>query len=544
MTRKSKTTAAASSQIANNEARDAEVTVDPITASSESVSSSLSSSVANPFAGGYQSFVLTFVGQNPASEVSSLATEVPSSSSTTPKPSSPSSTPTTAPLCPARNGTTYTSEDEITYQIICDIDYPEVDLPFQLVDTFEDCLAACDGFNIENTGSTKCLAALFVPSRVNDEDDCYLKPSIDHPAQATVGIEGAIRVPASTPTISRNPSAKSSTKVSSTSITSATATAVSGSEPGVTYASGKKVIAPKVSSSNLHGPVVNKPTNQFINKPSPHVEKLDSDLLVVGVNTDLSTDYPISPNTGVLQVNISTQPYLDVLSNQVHLSRDGGRGGHLNGQHIFVFCDTGSYSTTTSAKNGDFLGFVSSSVAVDTGMNALNGDPIYLKDGIGQWNDEAGRMRGLAPLTTGELEYNLKMQGKGQRYAVWPESSIIPLDATTGLIYAPIIYDEVNMDTREAKFTYTGATLLQITAGDKGGPAAKRVTDVIFKRDEVEWGCAGGIRSWGPSGIGGDDGSVYIFGGVSKGMLLARTTPEAVADRDSVSRRLHLLFKN
>ena len=165
---------------------------------------------------------------------------------------------------------------------------------------------------------------------------------------------------------------------------------------------------------------MNKPTNQFVNISEPRVSDLASDLLVQGVNTDLSTNYPMSPNTGVLQVNISTQPYLDALSNTPHISRDGGRGGQLNGQHLFLFCDTGSYSTTTATENGDFLGFVSSSVAVDTGMHGLNGDPINLQDGIGQWSDDAGRMRGLAPLTTGELEYNLAMQGNGQRYAVWP----------------------------------------------------------------------------------------------------------------------------
>lgn len=89
------------------------------------------------------------------------------------------------------------------------------------------------------------------------------------------------------------------------------------------------------------------------------------------------------------------------------------------------------------------------------------------------------------------------MQGQVQRYAVWPESSIIALDATTGIIYAPIVYDNVNEDTKAAVFTYTGTTLLTVTAGRKDGPIAQRSVDKIFDQDEVKWSCAGGIRGWG-----------------------------------------------
>lgn len=256
----------------------------------------------------------------------------------------------------------------------------------------------------------------------------------------------------------------------------------------------------------------------------------------MGVNSDLSTEYDLSLQTGALEVNISTQSMLSPMVQKPHLSRDGGRGGSVNGQHLFVFSDTGSYTPPTLSTDGKFLGFVSSSVAIDTGMNGLSGNALYLQDGIGEWSDADGRMRGFAPLTEGENAYNQKMQGQGQRYAIWPESSIIPLDATTGLIYAPIVYDNVNMATKAAVFTYTGATLLTITAGGKGGPIAERTVPKIFEQDQVEWGCAGGIRSWGPSGIGGSDGSVYILGNTGGGILLGRTSPTNVGDVNSVSR--------
>lgn len=335
---------------------------------------------------------------------------------------------------------------------------------------------------------------------------------------------------------SASPPAAATSSASSTSSTAAAATssAAVASSPGVTYASGDSIIAPKVAGTNLQGPTQNTPTTQYLDIESPAGITLASSLLTVGVNGDLTTGYELSLNTGVLEVNITTQSYLSPLTDNPHLSRDGGKGGMVNGQHLFIFCDTGSYSTTTSTTNGNFLGFVSSSVAIDVGMNGLNGKPLTLQDGIGEWSDNVGRQRGFAPLTEGEFAYNEAVQGNGQRYAVWPEASIIPLDATTGIIYAPIVYDNVNEVTKAAVFTYTGSTLLTITAGGKGGPVAERTVAKVFDQDEVEWGCVAGLRSWGPSGIGGNDGNVYLFGNVAGGLLLARVPAADVGDRNSV----------
>ena len=295
------------------------------------------------------------------------------------------------------------------------------------------------------------------------------------------------------------------------------------------------MIVPNVASSHLQGPSQNTPSQQYLDIKAPAGITLPSSLLTVGVNGDLTTGYELSGQTGVLEVNVSTQSDLSPLEYTPHLSRDGGKGGTVNGEHLFVFCDTGSYSTATPTSNGKFVGFVSSSVAIDVGMNGLRGEAVNLQDGIGEWSDNAGRMRGFAPLTEGEVAYNQVMQGQGQRYAVWPESDIIPLDATTGIIYAPIVYDNVNELTKAAVFTYTGTTLLTIAAGGKGGPVAERTVAKIFQQDEIEWGCSGGIRSWGPSGIGGNDGSVYLFGNIAGGILLGRTSPAKIADVTSVS---------
>lgn len=456
------------------------------------------------------------------------------------------------PLCPAGNGTTYLSEEFKVYQIICDIDFLGNDYPFLHVDSFESCVQACDGLNAKE-GSTVCLAALFVPTRLFGMDDCYLKYSVQHPTVASLGIEGAILVTAP------QSSASSASGSLSSALISPSGDMQAPSEPteppkkpsspgsfvessksrGVKYAVGSSVVKPELSGLQLHGSSQNVPSTEYIGVISPPPLNISDSLLVIGPNSDLTTEYDISPSTGNLQINISTRPYLEPLQSTPHLSRDGGRGGLLNGQHLFLFCDTGLYTTPTLSSKGDFLGFVPSSVAVDVGMNGLQGKALNLQDGIGAWSDDAGRMRSFAPLTEGEQSYNLAMQGAGQRYAVWPESSIILLDSETAIIYAPIIYDNVNRATNEAVFTYTGATLLSITANGKGGPVAERIVKKLYGQDEIEWGCVGGIRAWGPSGIGGRDGKIYIFGNVQGGLVLGRTLPEDVANHDLVRYLIH-----
>ena len=459
---------------------------------------------------GYQSFVLGGFS-NPTSTASS-ATPITTGTS----------------VCPAGNGTVYTSDAGIVYQIVCDIDYPDNDYPFQMVDSFAGCVQKCDAYN-DDAHQVKCVAALFIASRDEYANDCYLKSSSSRPTQSNMQIQGAIRLGFA----SSSATAKSSSNVTSSSAAAATSSP-SASSSEVTYSLGDSVIAPKVAGSHLQGPSRNAPSSQYLDIEAPEGTTLAKTLLKTGVNGDLSTSYTISPETGALEVNTSTQSYLKSLTNKPHLSRDGGKGGVLNGEHLFIFCDTGSYTPPSSTVDGDFLGFVSSSVAIDVGMNGLDGKALDLQEGRGVWSDSAGRMRGFAPLTSGELAYNLALQGNGQRYAIWPESSIIPLDATTGIIYAPIVYDNVNMATKAAVFTYTGSTLLSITTGGKGGPISERSVNKIFHQDEVEWGCAGGLRSWGASGIGGDDGKVYLFGNVAGGLLVGRTSATTVDDRDSV----------
>jgi len=480
--------------------------------------------LSNPFGGGYESFQL---GPFPN----------PSSSSST-----PAATPTaSAAPCAISNGTIYTSTQGQNYAIVCDIDYINNDLRFILASSFDDCVQQCDAYNEQSSSGKGCVAALFVPSRIHGMNDCYLKSTVNDPTPAQLSMMVGILLSTLTPSSTTSAQSTTATLVASSCATRSSYPAATTTSDVVSVVpqptdahAPSTLVVPSVVKSHLHGPSSNKPTVQYIDWMPPADIKLDLYLLSVGVDDALSTSYPPSLDTGVLELNASTEGLLKPLSGTPHISRDGGRGGYLNGQHLFVFCDTGAYTAPTDYSDGNFLGFVSSSVAVDTGLNGLAGEALVLEDGIGQWSDDVGRMRGFSPMTQGEQGYNLAMQENGQRYAVWPESSLIPLDATTSILYAPVVYDNVNMVTRAAVFTYTGAALLTVTAGGKGGPIATRTVDKLFGQDDVEWGCVGGIRSWGPSGVGGTDGKVYLFGKVAGGLLLARTSHDSIADLDSV----------
>ena len=476
---------------------------------------------SNPSAGAYQSFQLGPISTSSTSSTTQMASATLS-----------------AAVCPTSNGTVYTSTQGQSYKIVCDLDYLNNDIRFILASSFDDCVQQCDAYNTQSGSGNGCVGALFVPSRIHGTNDCYLKSTVNDPTAAQLSmIVGLLLSPStssSAPSVTATLVESSSAMSIPYPIGSTTSSGVSVvPQPTIAHAPGTSVVQPSPIAFHLHGPSFTTPTTEYIDWMPPADIKLDSQLLSVGVNDALSST-PASLDTGVLELDAAMESLLRPLSGTPHISRDGGKGGYLNGQHLFIFCDTGSYTAPTDSSNGDFLGFVSSSVAIDAGLNGLRGQPLSLEDGIGQWRDNVGRMRGFSPMTQGEQSYNLAMQGDGQRYAVWPEASLIPLDATQSILYAPIVYDNVNMATKAAAFTYTGAALLTITAGGNGGPVATRTVDKLFSKDEVEWGCIGGIRSWGPSGVGGTDGRVYLFGKVAGGLLLARTGHDSITDPNSV----------
>ena len=206
------------------------------------------------------------------------------------------------------------------------------------------------------------------------------------------------------------------------------------------------------------------------------------------------------------------------------ISRDGGKGGYLDGHKLFIFADTTTSSACTP--DGGFAGFVSTSAAVDNGNAGKAGKALSLQDGAGEWASDFGTMRGFIPLTAGESAFN-SQNNASMRYAIWPDSSIIPYDGKSAFLYSPIVFLDHENET------YAGSTLSSISVPSTGRPMADRIAPKLFMANEPEWGTVGGIRSYGASGPGNSDGLVYIFAKGDTGLLLARTQATAVADRNS-----------
>ncbi|KAK3060740.1 hypothetical protein LTS18_007790, partial [Coniosporium uncinatum] len=106
--------------------------------------------------------------------------------------------------------------------------------------------------------------------------------------------------------------------------------------PSIKYYSGK-MATPQVKSSKLLGPSVNDPTEQYVAVPPFKGPVMKQDIMKAGANQELSTNYAISPITGI----IDTAENVTAMQYKPHLSRDGGKSGWLNCQNIFVFADTG-----------------------------------------------------------------------------------------------------------------------------------------------------------------------------------------------------------
>lgn len=421
--------------------------------------------------------------------------------------------------CAAANGTAYTEVPEMeNYTIICNIDFPAQNIyPFVLAGSFEECLSQCEKVN-QGT-KAHCAGFVFAPGRIGDSDDCYLKSSLKSPGSATISLIGATLTNSAT-----------ATSAAHTIITSSKHPATSTPAASAAAMHQVQFRTPKIGSSQLLGPSRDSPTSEYVKHALAVPEKLASNLLVPGINIDLITQYSIAGDTG--SWTSSSSPIaltLGQMSGPPHLSRDGGKGGCINGTRVFIFCDTATF------QDGNMNGFVSSSIAVDNSLNGVSGEAIVLVDQIGEWQDDVGRMRGLGPMTTGEEAFNVQLSGQGYRYAVWPESSPILLNQTHALLYASLVYDEVDMNTQAANFTTLGNTLLVVSIDPVYGPAAQRVVSQLFRENEVPWGSLGGLRSWGQSGVGGMDGMLYVFGQVDGGVLVARTNPFGIADRSTYS---------
>ena len=377
------------------------------------------------------------------------------------------------------------------FNIICDVDYAGQNIyPFILAGSFKTCFGHCREYN-EDHNDTQCMGFVYAPERASGADDCYLKSSVNEPASATVHLVGATLAASS-----------------SSFVPSATGLSAGDTESNDDSPAQPQIAHMTVKEVKDLGSSTNNPTNQYVSHSPYQPLKLSADLTVPGVNLDLISDYSLAKDTGSWKSkDFVIKPVIKDMSTTPVISRDGGKGGVVNGTNIFLFCDTSIHS------NGQFVAFVSSSVATDEDMNGLQDKSLTLVDHIGEWQDDVGRMRGFAPMTDGEEAYNKAVSGDGARYAVWPESAPIALNSSTSLIYASLVYDEVDMNNQENyNLTYFGNTLLETRVDPKFGPYADRVLPQLFHEGQIPFGSLAGFRAWGKEGKGGNDGEIMLFG--------------------------------
>ncbi|RMZ79625.1 hypothetical protein DV737_g3326, partial [Chaetothyriales sp. CBS 132003] len=421
----------------------------------------------------------------------------------------------------------FTDIDVEKYSIICNVDFPGQNIfPFLKVASFNQCKSKCEEYDGSNDGIS-CAGFVFAPERVNGADDCYLKSSLDYPMSATISLVGATRLPSPT-----------SPSYDTWASTTATASHSSNSEGnptdsglGIGNAASSDSGIPTVARVKLLGTSVDTPTNQYVSHVPAFPVKLTASMLKPGINIDLITGFPLASDSGVYtsSVTSSLKAKLQTMKTTPKLARDGGKGGMLNGTHVVYFCDTGVTS------DGQLVSLVSSSVATDSSMNGLQDNALELVDNIGEWQDDVGRMRGFAPMTVGEESFNTAMSGFGYRYAIWPESSPIPINLTHSLIYASIVYDNVNMTSQAYELSPLGNTVLVIANDPVWGPYATRPVTQLFQEGEIAYGSLGGFRAWGKDGRGNEDGEIYLFGQVPNGVFVAKTIASAYTLRASYS---------
>lgn len=427
-------------------------------------------------------------------------------------------------LCDSLNETTMNDPNNSRdIHILCDVDFPGQDIyPFILARSFDECHAFCNSFN-KLSNDTKCVGFLFAPGRMNGTDDCYLKSSLNNPTPADIQLIGAV--------LELAPSTTSSSLATPT-------------KPFSNHRNDSPKSASNLSVAEFKvlGVSTNKPPKYYPSHvPYGPTKMLYNDASLYTANESLVRDYALADDTGSWTESKLPNPVLAEMKSVPQISRDGGRGGSINGTQIFVFCDTKSVRIDNTPDSGQLVSFVSSSVATDKGMNVLYGKPLELVDNLGEWQDDVGRMRGFAPMTLGEQSYNVAISGSGYRYAIWPDSSLIPFNTSHALLYPTLVFD-IDKRIEAPVFNEIGNSVLLVSVDPTYGPVAERTVNQLFKQGQIAFGTVGGIRAWGPGGIGANDGCIYLLGqhkgrvnaGTSgNGILVARTTPSGVNDLSS-----------
>ncbi|MCJ1308923.1 hypothetical protein MMC25_002578 [Agyrium rufum] len=99
-------------------------------------------------------------------------------------------------LCPMQNTTIYTTSAGQQYEIYCDVSFLGDDIPALTIDSYEDCISACDEFvqDIFFQGGANCIGVVYGTNINPEVGNCYPKYQIESANWDAIGIEAARRV--------------------------------------------------------------------------------------------------------------------------------------------------------------------------------------------------------------------------------------------------------------------------------------------------------------------------------------------------------------
>lgn len=341
--------------------------------------------------------------------------------------------------------------------------------------------------------------------------------------------------PLSTPNASISPSLASTTQITSSFIQISSIPPSSQpsiiSQPGSAPDHQESIIIPSVTWSTVYGPAISTANKNFLNLPMPTMPTIPSNVFVTNPGPSIQNDYPFDPSTGLNIVDPSNIKYVENIKAPYVYYRDGGHGSKIGDTVFFVFSDTNSYyAPNILGGAGPWTGMVSASIGIDVGMGPLSGKPLTLGSPIGSFVGDSGNPRVPFQMTIAETQYPWKVDGS--RYFLWQAGSGIPLTKDVSIFYTKLM-----LQIKDGPAYFSGMTLSEATVPVSQQPIFNRTVPLLFDGKRRSWGEIGGIRSWGCSGVGGNDGMVYLFTTTptNDGLVVGRVAASFVHDASRVN---------
>lgn len=147
------------------------------------------------------------------------------------------------------------------------------------------------------------------------------------------------------------------------------------------------------------------------------------------------------------------------------VSRDGGGGGLVNGNHLIVFSDTGT-------TNDQLVGFTSNSVAFSNG-NAPTSLTDFGQNGVPYLG---------VPFLANESAWTTANSAAGKRMIIWPGSSIAPMtDGVSGVA----VYGVAELSSDGSAVALYN-TMVRYTPNSSGPQATRAVPQLFYVSSPTE----------------------------------------------------------